>query len=175
MEKFKDIRVLTITGLLVAICTVLGFFKIPVTNLIEIRFAFLPIAVCGALFGPVIGGTCGFLSDILGYLVRPTGAFFPGFTIASILSGVVFGLFFHKKQLTIPRIILAELVDTIISSLVIYTISLSILYGTPLPAVLAARLPKILIMFPINCILMILILRPVFRRISIKTGERGEA
>ena len=52
----SDIHVLTSAALLSAIAIILGFFKIPVTQVIEIRFAMLPIAVAGSLFGPVIGG-----------------------------------------------------------------------------------------------------------------------
>ena len=75
MQKLKNVRVLTVSAFLVAIATVLGFFKVPITELIEIRFQYLPIAVGGAMFGPAVGGVIGMLADVLGYLVKPTGAF----------------------------------------------------------------------------------------------------
>ena len=87
----RDIRVLTSAGLLSAIAIVLGFFKIPLTQIIEIRFMVLPVAAAGWLFGPVVGGLVGIVADVGGYLIKPTGPFFPGFTITSMLSGVIFG------------------------------------------------------------------------------------
>lgn len=163
MKKLRDTRVLTTAALLTAICTVLGFFKIPLTNLVELRFAFLPIAVSGALFGPGIGALVGTLSDILGYLVKPTGVFFPGFTLASLMNGVIYGFFFYKKELTLPRIIGAEAVRVVICNLLINTASLSILYHMPFWATLAGRLLKNAVMFPVNCLLLIVLLKPVFR------------
>ena len=161
MQKLKNVQVLTASAFLVAIATVLGFFKIPITQLIEIRFQYLPIAVGGAMFGPAVGGVIGMLADVLGYLVKPTGAFFPGFTISSILSGIIYGAFFYKKKITVPRIILAELTETIVCSLVINSINLSILYGNAFSVVVASRLLKVLIMFPVDTIILTVVLRAV--------------
>ncbi len=163
MQKLKNVRVLTVSAFLVAIATVLGFFKVPITELIEIRFQYLPIAVGGAMFGPAVGGVIGMLADVLGYLVKPTGAFFPGFTISSILSGIIYGLFFYKKRITVPRIIAAELTETIVCSLVINSINLSILYGNAFSVVVASRLLKVLIMFPIDTIILTVVLKAIPR------------
>ncbi len=163
MQKLKNVRVLTVSAFLVAIATVLGFFKVPITELIEIRFQYLPIAVGGAMFGPAVGGVIGMLADVLGYLVKPTGAFFPGFTISSILSGIIYGLFFYKKRITVPRIIAAELTETIVCSLVINSINLSILYGNAFSVVVATRLLKVLIMFPIDTIILTVVLKAIPR------------
>ena len=81
MSKLKDVRVLTGAAMLLAVSVILSFFKIPLTEVMEIRFANIPVAVAGMLFGPGVGGAVGALSDILGYVVRPTGPYFPGFTI----------------------------------------------------------------------------------------------
>ena len=83
MAKLSDIRVLTVSAMMLALSTILGFLKVPVTQLIELRFAFLPIACTGMLFGPAVGGIVGGLSDILGFIVKPTGPYFPGFTITA--------------------------------------------------------------------------------------------
>ncbi|MCR5547022.1 MAG: folate family ECF transporter S component [Lachnospiraceae bacterium] len=163
MKKLKNVQVLTVSAFLVAIATVLGFFKIPITELIEIRFQFLPIAAGGAMFGPAVGGIIGMLTDVLAYLVKPTGAFFPGFTISSILSGIIYGLFFYKKKITIPRIIVCQLTETIICSLIINSINLSILYGNPINVVMATRLLKVLVMFPVNTVILTVMLKALPR------------
>ena len=73
MSKLKDVRTLTMTAMLVAIGILLGFFKIPITELIEIRFIALPIAIAGALCGPGLGAVVGILIDVGAFIVKPTG------------------------------------------------------------------------------------------------------
>ena len=107
MSRLKDVRVLTAAAMLLAVSVILSFFKISITEVMEIRFSNLPVAVAGMLFGPGVGCAVGALSDLLGYVVRPTGPYFPGFTISSALSGVIFGLLLHKKR-SLGRIVLAS-------------------------------------------------------------------
>ncbi|MCR5640266.1 MAG: folate family ECF transporter S component [Lachnospiraceae bacterium] len=159
MQKIKDIRVLTITAMLVAIATVFGFFKVPITQTLEIRFAFLPIAAGGMLFGPAVGMIIGILSDLLGFFVKPTGPFFPGFTISAAISGLLYGVCLYKKQLTVVRVIVTQLLQTLVISLGLNTLNLSILYGNGFLPLLSARLVQNLIMFPINTVMLFIILR----------------
>ncbi len=160
MQKFKNVKTLTTVSMLLAVAVVLGFFKIPITELIELRFQFLPITVGSMLYGPIVGGVLGGLTDILAYLVKPTGVFFPGFTFSSILAGVIYGFFFHKKKISLPRVIAGVFVETVICSILLNSLFLSILYGTPFWTVIVSRLLKTVIMFPINVALLYAILRP---------------
>jgi len=146
-------RIITISAMLVAIGTVLGFFKIPITSLVEIRFQSIPIEIGGAVFGPFIGGIIGMLTDVLSYIVRPTGAFFPGFTISSIITGVIFGIILHGKEPKLWRVFLAGLINMIVVSCLLNTLWLSILYSTPFTVSFISRLPKNLVMYPIDTII----------------------
>ena len=98
MSNLRNTKVLTAAALLTAIGIIAGFFKIPITNLIEIRFASIPIAAAGALFGPGIAAIVGILTDIGGFLVKPTGPYFPGFTISGAVSGLIYGIMLHRKD-----------------------------------------------------------------------------
>lgn len=161
--RLTDVRVLTATGLLSAIAIVLGFFKIPLTQLVELRFGSLPVAAAGYLFGPVCAGAVGFVSDIGGYLVKPTGPFFPGFTLSSVLSGVIFGCVLYGKEPTLKRILLAQILYTIICGILLNSLWLSILYGRGFIAALTARLVKELVMIPVNTVMLAAIMQPVKR------------
>lgn len=159
MNKLKNVYVLTVCALLVAIATVLGFFKLVVIpELIEIRFAFMPIGMSGMLFGPFIGGMVGALADVLGYLVNPTGPFFPGFTIATAISGVIYGVFLYKKKITIPRVMLAQAVESVVVSLLLNSLNLSILYGNGFIAVLTPKIIKAVALYPFKTALLYLVL-----------------
>ena len=148
---------LTVSAMLLALSVILGFFKIPLTQTSEIRLQVLPVAIEGVLFGPLYGGILGGLSDILCFIVRPTGAFFPGFTVSAILQGVIYGVVLRRSQ-TVPRIIAAQTIDCILVSLILTPIWLMLLYGNAFIPIFVGRLPKVLIMFPINVILLSLVI-----------------
>ncbi len=161
MKQKMNVRVITTAGMLLAVAVILGFFKIPVTQLIEIRLQFLPIACAAMLFGPAVGGILGALSDILGYLVRPTGPFFPGFTVSAALQGVIYGFFLYRKEISWKRIVPAQAADMILISFLLNPLWLSILYGQGFWVVFTARILKNLIMFPINTLLLLALMRPL--------------
>lgn len=150
MSKVSSIRVIVLAGLFTAIAVVLGGFKIPITNLVEIRFQSIPVKLAGALLGPYLGGIVGALTDILAYLVKPTGPFFPGFTLSSLATGVIFAFFLHGKKFALPRVIAAEAVITGAIGLCLNSFWLSLLYKTPFLVSVISRAPKELIMLPIN-------------------------
>ena len=175
MQKLKDVKTLTTVAMLLAIAIVLGFLKIPITELIELRFQFLPIAIGAMLFGPGIGGLLGALTDILAYLVKPTGAFFPGFTICAIVSGIIYGLFFYKKKISLPRLLAGALTEAIICELLLKSLCLMILYGNPFWVVLSARILKTAIMYPINVFLLFVILKPAKQLLPKALGTQTAA
>ncbi len=159
MSKLKDTHVLTIVSMLVAMAIVLSYFKISITQMIEIRFQTLPIALSAYLFGPGVGGIVGILTDVIGYIIRPTGPYFPGFTLSSALGGVIYGFILYNKKVTWKRVLIAQLVFTVVIGMFINTLNLSILYGTSFQVLFISRLPKEIIMYPINVILLMLTTR----------------
>ncbi len=163
MSALKNVRVLTTAAMLVAIAIILGFFKIPITQLIEIRFGSLPIAAAGTLCGPIVAAIVGGLADVGGYLVKPTGPFFPGFTISGIISGLIFGVILYKKEITILRVLIAQILHAVIVSMLMNSFWLTVLYGNPFFTSVITRAPKSLIMIPINTALIFLVMKPVAR------------
>lgn len=154
MKKLKETRTLTVAAMLTALGIVLGFFKLPISQLIEIRFSSLPICLAGMLFGPGVGGVVGALVDVGGYFVKPTGPFFPGFTVSSAVTGIIFGLMYYQKRLTVKRVIVAEIIYTVIVCVLMNSYWLSVLYlNDGYLAAIITRLPKQLIMVPIYAIM----------------------
>jgi len=160
MSKLKDVRVLTGAAMLLAIAVILSFFKIPLTEVMEIRFSNIPVAVAGMLFGPGVGGVVGALSDLLGYVVRPTGPYFPGFTVSAALSGVIFGLILGKDRLSIPWVVLACVLYQFLIGLLLTSLWLHILYGAPFWALTVSRLPKELVTLAFHIVVLTLLVRP---------------
>ncbi len=165
MSGIKNLRTLTMASFLVAIGIIAGFLKVPISNVLEIRFSAVPLAAAGLLFGPAIAAVNGALTDIGGYIVKPTGPFFPGFTISGIVSGIIFGLFLHNRSgaaYSLKRISAAVIVNTVVVNLLLSSLWLTMLYGSGgFAAVLSMRLLKELVMIPVNIIIIAAIAGPV--------------
>lgn len=148
-QELKDVKALAMTAMLLAIAVVLGFYTLQVTEFIKIGFSFIADEMAGMLFGPVVGGLMGGAADLVKYLVRPTGPFFPGFTISGAASGVIYGMVLYKKPLSLKRVALANGLVMILVNIGLNTYWLTLLYGDAFFAILPARVLKQAVMFPI--------------------------
>ncbi len=165
MSGLKNTKTLACASFLTAIGIIAGFLKIPVSSIIEIRFTTPVLAAAGILFGPGIAAVIGALTDIGGFIIKPTGPYFPGFTISGIISGLIFGLLLHRRNgysHGFYRICIAVIVNTVIVNLVLNSLWLAVLYGKGgFLAVLSARALKELIMIPVNIIMIAALDKPV--------------
>lgn len=152
--ELSNIQSLTFSSMLIAISIILGFYSIPITQNMRISFALIPVAIGGLIYGPIVGGIMGGLVDILNFLIKPMGPFSPGFTISSILTGMVFGFILYKRPITMKRSFLANLVVVVFINMLLNTFWLNILYGTPFIPNLIARTPKEIIMLGVNTVLL---------------------
>lgn len=168
--ELKSVITISVTGMLVAVGIVLSFFTLPISNVLHIGFSFLPLAVSGMLYGPVIGGITGVITDVLEYFIRPDGPFFPGFTLNALLSGAIYGFFLYRKPVTVKRVIAVSALITVLINLLLNPLWLSILYGNAYIVLLTGRLLKNLIMFPVNTALLASVLKIVE-----KSGIRNRA
>lgn len=129
-------------AVLVAIEVVLEHFCSFNTPLLRIGFGFVPLAVCGMLYGPLWAGAAGGLADVLGTFLSPYG-FYPPITLTAILMGVSFGLFLHGKNVRFfPNILGCTLVNCIGLILGLQSLWLCLLNQSPYLAILTIRLPQ---------------------------------
>lgn len=120
MKKTLNTHKICTIAMLVAIAFVLGALSIRIGAGIKISFKFLPVFVCSALFGPLMGGLCGALADFLSYFLNPgSGAFMPQITFVEFLYGFSFGLFFYKSELITKKNILKTAICVLLNTLVL--------------------------------------------------------
>lgn len=154
LQEFQDVRKLAVMAMLLALAVVLGFYAtVQVGDYLKIGFAFIPNELTGMLFGPAAGGVMGAVADIAKFLVKPTGAFFPGFTISGLVGGLIYGLVLYKKPVSLKRIIAANALVTVFVNLLLNTYWLTVLYGSAFVALLPARIIKEAILLPIDIVL----------------------
>lgn len=175
LHELREVRKLSVVAMLLALAVVLGFYAtVQVTDFLKIGFAFLANELTGMLFGPVVGGLMGALADVAKYAVKPIGAFFPGFTISGLLSGVIYGIILYQRPVSLKRVILANTLVTVFVNLILNTYWLTVLYGNAFSALLPARIVKEAILLPIDIALFYGLAR-VLSRAHIFSGLRSTA
>lgn len=163
-RTLKSTRTITTAGLLLAIQMVLASYGvIEVTDSLKISLGHLALAPTAILFGPVVASIQGALSDILGFLLKPTGPYFPGFTLTALLGGFFYGLFLYKTQKSLWQIVAARVVITVFVNICLNTVFLTMLYGPSRLATLPLRAFKNIIQLPIDCLLLSIVCRMVRR------------
>lgn len=96
--KFTSLTIVR-AGLFIAMSLVLKVMfeiYIPLGGIpaLRINFASIPLMLSGIVLGPAAGLISGAAADIINFIVKPGGPFFPGFTLVSALSGFIPGLIY---------------------------------------------------------------------------------
>ncbi|MGN0372023.1 MAG: folate family ECF transporter S component [Enterocloster sp.] len=151
--ELKRVRTVTVCGMMGAIAIVLGSLSIYVTDSIRIGFSGIPNQLIDCMFGPVVGSLFAGALDILKYLIKPVGTFFPGFTLVAMLAGLIYGSFFYRKPVSFLRVLAAHFVVALVCNVILNTLCLSVLGGKGFLLLLPARAVKNLIMWPIDSII----------------------
>lgn len=161
-------------ALLVALDIVLSRFgSINLWNT-RIGFGFVPIVVAGMMLGPTKAAVTAAVADIVGALLVPTGAFFPGLTVTAVLRGILYGTMLKivpeklAKSVTDPKKYQrywigicagTTLVDQLIFGLLLQSFWLSVLYGSPYTGMMVSRIPQIAILIPVEFVVLVFLPR----------------
>lgn len=162
-KGLKKTHTLAGTGLLAALNLVLNQFTVALSTFLEIGFSFLAAAMCGFLYGPVVAGLAGIITDTLGYFLRPNGGYFIGFTLNEFLLGFIYGCWFYKRKVSLLRTFLACLSVVIVINFFLTPLWLNIMYGNAF-VISSARLIKNIIKLPIDTGLLYLVLKTIEAR-----------
>lgn len=120
--ELKNVRCLTVAGILTALYIVLDIFSFRPVEFIKINFDFIAVAMVGILFGPVPAAMTAVAGDFLGCVLSGMAPnIFLSFT--AMLSGLLYGSLLYKKsgmKLVIFSII-ARVIDSAVICLVLQT------------------------------------------------------
>lgn len=164
-SELRNLRSLTLASFLVAIYAVsyspvAGNFIIA-PGLVEIRFGYLAVAAAALMFGPVVAALVAVLGDLLGSVLFYGGSFAFGYTAVWAVMGFGFGCFLYRMKTTLPRLAGAAAFYAVVVRGVLTPLLQSLLGYGPFAALFVSRLPLNLVMFPVNTILLVLVLRGV--------------
>ncbi len=161
-----DVKTMVKAGFLVAISIVMTRFVYIMlapagVQVLRISFGYVPLMLSGILFGPLVGGLTGLAADLIGFLVNPMGPYHPGFTLSSVLWGVIPGLIFIvlkgkgrlEESFSLKNIAIAVAIASIIVSLVLDTYWLSKLFGEGFLVLFPMRFVAALISIPLHSVI----------------------
>ena len=141
---------LAVSALLIAADVVLTRLLAINTPVMRIGLGFAAVALCALLYGPWWAAVTGALGDLLGALLFPTGAYFPGFTLTAALTGVIFGLCLYQKPARWVYPARAALLNTVLVSYLANTAMICVITGNSYSAMLAARAVQLAVMLPVQ-------------------------
>lgn len=150
LGEFKDLRNLTLMAMFLALDVCLSFFSVQVFPFLKIGFSFLSLTAAGMMFGPVPGFAIGAAGDLIGYFIKPTGAFNPLMTLVAAVAGLIWGLVLYKNQCGLLRIIIAKTSITVICNLVMTTAILCLFFGSAFYEIFPLRVLKNLCVLPVE-------------------------
>ena len=156
-RELKKVRTITTAAMFMAVAVVLGYFTIEAGPYLKIGFVTVVNQFVYFMFGPVVGGFYGGVLDLIKYIIKPTGAFFPGFTFNAILAGIIYGTFLYQRPLTFKRTLAVHLIVIMVCNVFLNTVWLSMMSGKGILALIPMRIVKNIIMWPIDTAIFYLI------------------
>ncbi len=143
-----------------AIQVVLTAFYIPVTDTLRITFSFVVMLLVGTMVDVKTAVLYGFLEDIIAFIAFPSGPFFFGYTLGTMVAMAIYSLFLHK-EVTTKRIILAKTAVTILHNIILNSLWNSLLYSNGFLYYFSLSVPKNLISLPFEIAICIVLYRAI--------------
>ncbi len=185
--ELKDVKMLAITALMIALRVALKPLAIPLGPQLSIQTAMLATSLGAMIYGPVMAIPAAVISDTIGFLIYPTGDYFLPFVLTEIASTMIYALFLYRANITPTRVMLSRFFICFFVNVVLQQVIFAWWYvyiGNPeqaknqiLGIMTVARIFKNLCMFPIESVVLTLFLRfllPVVRRAGLTWASASE-
>lgn len=162
----SEIKKLCTVSMLIAVSVVLGsYLTFRIGGGIKITFKFITVFTSAYIFGPAIGGAVGLISDIIAFLLAPSGAFLPQVSAIEFVYGFIYGTMFYKKNVTIPKIIICSFLQMMIINLFGTSYVLKEFFGNNYLTAVLTRLPTAVLNTVIQIVLISLLNKSrIFRK-----------
>ncbi len=178
LGEVRNLRSMVFCALMIAAAIMLGYLvKFPVAPNLNIGISFLARALAAWVGGPILGLLFGFAEDILGWWLHPSGPFFPGYTLNTMLGVLVYALCFYRQKITVWRIIIAKVLTNFPISVGLGCLWSSMLYGKGYLYYLSTSLVKNIAYLPVQILLLITVfqaLQPGLAQLGLVSRNHDE-
>ncbi len=159
--EVKKLRTLAVSAIFLALSSAVASVFIPLPNNLRVYFTYGPKALCAAVIGPVSGLIFGLTGDLLGFVLHPTGGFFPGYTLTSMMGMFLYGLGLYRKKITVRRLALTKLLVNLVCNAGLNVLWSAILFQKAWVVYFTASLTKNLALWPVETAVLVLVFRLV--------------
>jgi len=170
--EFKDTRMLVFAALILALRIAVKPLSIPIAGDLKEGIGFIINGFGSMIYGPVVALLSGALSDTLGFLLFPSGVYFPPYMITEMAGSFVFALFLYRAEITVKRLLLCRFTICIFVNVVLaYPIHVwyyNAVMGKDYSIALI-RVVKNIALFPIETVIMAVVFRaliPPFKQLG---------
>ena len=170
--EFKDTRMIVFAALILALRVAVKPLSIPVAGDLKEGIGFIVNAFGSMIYGPVLALLSGALSDTLGYLLYPSGVYFPAYMITEMAGSFVFALFLYRAEITVPRLLLCRfsicLFVNVVLSYPIHVWYWNVVMGKAYSMAIV-QVVKNVALFPLETVVLAVVFRaliPPFRRLG---------
>lgn len=159
----KDLRILVFAAMMIAACSALAQIpSIPTTDPnVRVTWGFLARAVCGMVGGPITALVFGFAEDTINFFIHPTGPYFPGYALTTMLGTMIYALFLYRVKFTpvtlAVRVFLAKLCTNILN-VTLGALWSAILYRKGYYYYIVKSFWKNLVMLPVQTVMLFFLL-----------------
>ena len=154
LQGVRSLRVMCMCALCMALSVILGYFYVPITDGLTIRFTYLATAMASLVAGPIGGLLYGFTVDILDFFMHPGFSFFFGYTLSAMAGAFFYGFFLYRPKITILKLILCRLCVNYIVDVGMGALWSSMLYSKGYIYYVTTSLFKNTVMLPIEVAVM---------------------
>lgn len=172
MKKMNS-KTIAYAGVLIAMNIVLArVLAINIGNTLRISISASPIYLAGLWFGPVVGGICGGVADLLGCILQGYAPN-PFLIVSAILTGMLPGILkrVFLKKTTLWGVVVIVTIHGIIGSLGFTTVGLHIFYGTPWSVLYASRFIQTLLLTAANSLTVFFLYKSPLTNVIIKNAD----
>ena len=170
--EFKDTKMIVFAALILALRVAVKPLSIPVAGDLKEGIGFIVNAFGSMIYGPVLALLSGALSDTLGYLLYPSGVYFPAYMITEMAGSFVFALFLYRAEITVPRLLLCRfsicLFVNVVLSYPIHVWYWNVVMGKAYSMAIV-QVVKNVALFPLETVVLAVVFRaliPPFRRLG---------
>lgn len=167
LAQIKDVRMLTVAALFVALRIAIKFIEIPIAANLKITLDAYVNSIGSVIYGPMVGLIVGLISDVLGEVV--TGRmheFFLPYAMVEMSSAFLYGLFFWKRKIGISRALCAKFTVNLICNITMNSLCTKWMYmfyygserAEAYSIINGVRIVKNLVMFPLEATIIIIVL-----------------
>ena len=173
-KNFKNLKAMIMMSVLLGFVMVFKFIPIPSGFAgLGISFGYLFLAIGCMLFGPGPALLMGFISDVLGFIIKPDGMFFIGYTLQSMLACFFYSLCLYKTHITFTRALISRVLVNFVCNVFVGSLCYAFILGFDFQALLTYI---VTISFPKNLLYLIpqsLVLYCVIKSVSIPLSKIG--